>query len=551
MTALMPGVLGYLQLENQRKRWRDDPVLWAKTFLGLEIWSKQAEILYSIRDNRNTAVAAGHGVGKSFIAAVAVMWWVDTHPPRETFIASTAPSFDQVSILWDNMRNLFVLAEQRYKEHRSRTESGADLGEFLYSDHKFPGYITSINQWKLEDGFTLGQGRKPPDNKEDVAFQGRHAKYLLAIGDEASGISSGFLEALGNLAVSDENRVLLIANPTDPKCAMALIWKSELSNWVRLHISVLESPMITHEEGFDLTRVGGMSGQDYVDQKKEEWGEEDPRYIARVLGEWAFESGNTVFSEEDIQKSIRCVVVPYPDTKPELGMDVGRSVTGDFSHIYAMERGEVWETDPETNKPTVNTGVEGMRVRWVEGWRGVPLSSYNEENLGQAQRAHAIAIGMGASVVKIDAAGMGMGVIDPMGEDLNNGNYTLIEVWGQHASADKRSFENIRAENYFKLKEAAFQGRLDIDPKDEELHDELRGVLFEYTIRGAKKIEAKDSMKRRGHKSPDRADAVWYSCFDVRSMTEGPLAGMKKGDVAFVNPWNLLAQVRVAPGMPL
>lgn len=150
VSQILPGVLGQLQQQTKRKRYREDPVLWVKEYLGLQLWSKQKEILYSIRDNRNTAVAAGHGVGKSFIASIAMAWWVDVHPwnAQDTFVASTAPFQDQITtILWDNLRSIHALSRQRFKDG--------------IVDHELPGYITSTNLWKLDSGETIGQGRKP------------------------------------------------------------------------------------------------------------------------------------------------------------------------------------------------------------------------------------------------------------------------------------------------------------------------------------------------------------------------------------------------------
>lgn len=551
MSSLLPGVLGQLQQDSRRRKWASDPVAWAEDFMGLQLWSKQREILYSIRDNHNTAVAAGHSVGKSYVAAVAVMWWIDTHPVRETFIASTAPSFEQVNILWDNIRTLFAVAKERHEKYSTLIAQGEDLGEFAWSDHAFPGNITYDNKWSLKDGTTLGQGRKPPDSKGDIAFQGRHATYLLAIGDEAAGITKDFLDALGNIATGEHNRVLLIANPTDPNCAMAQKWNQGLSTWNLMHISVFDAPTVTHEEGFDLSRAGGMSGWDYINEKKEEWGEDDPRYISRVLGQWAFDSGNTLFSEEDIQKAIRTHVLPDPNSRIELGVDVGRALEGDPSFVYSMQWGEVWELDPETNKPVTGTGEKGMKIRHVTSWRGVPLSSYRADNPGQAQQLHDLARGIGASVIKIDASGHGKGVIDPLATDLNRGNYTVIEVWGSYPSSDKRSYENIRAENAFRLKDLCFNGKVDLDPDDTELHEEMRGVLYDFTDKGARKLEGKDSMKRKGKKSPDRFDAVWYASMDVSHLIDGPLAGVKKGDKVMVNPWAVTGKLRGGPGYPL
>ena len=48
---------------------RRDPVGFCRTVLRFEPWSKQREILESVRDNRRTAVRSAHGVGKTAVAA--------------------------------------------------------------------------------------------------------------------------------------------------------------------------------------------------------------------------------------------------------------------------------------------------------------------------------------------------------------------------------------------------------------------------------------------------------------------------------------------------
>ena len=79
-----------------------DPVDWASRKAKIELWSKQREIIRSIRDNRRTAVQSGHGIGKSLTASVAASWWVDTHPADQTLVVTTAPSVKQVhAILWE------------------------------------------------------------------------------------------------------------------------------------------------------------------------------------------------------------------------------------------------------------------------------------------------------------------------------------------------------------------------------------------------------------------------------------------------------------------
>ena len=45
-------------------------------------------------------------------------------------------------------------------------------------------------------------------------------------------------------------------------------------------------------------------------------------------------------------------------------------------------------------------------------------------------------------------------------------------------------------------------------PQDDELVAELASPLYKYTSTGKIKIESKDEMRKRGIKSPDKADAL-------------------------------------------
>src|SRR4051812_43535300 len=136
------------------------PAEWIRHRCGEHVWSKQRDICSSVRDHRLTAVRSAHSTGKSHIAARIIAHWVNTHPPAETFVVSTAPSAPQVkAILWRYLKEL---------------QRKADLG----------GYITEgeVPEWKV-GGRLIGWGRKPADlkTKEEAAtaFQGIHAKYLL------------------------------------------------------------------------------------------------------------------------------------------------------------------------------------------------------------------------------------------------------------------------------------------------------------------------------------------------------------------------------------
>lgn len=157
----------------------------------------------------------------SFMAALLICWWVDTRYPH-VFVASTAPSTAQISaIVWRYVKQIKSLIGTRYKEG--------------LIDHELIGYITSDNQWKDSDeGVLVGFGRKPPDNKEDSAFQGIHDGYVLFIADEAVGLSEDMIRAGGAITSNPGSCRLLLCNPTNPASYIGKLFKDQTQGWSTL-----------------------------------------------------------------------------------------------------------------------------------------------------------------------------------------------------------------------------------------------------------------------------------------------------------------------------
>ena len=515
---------GEIARKLRQKRYKDDPVLWSREYLGINPWRAQREILYSIRDNRNTAVAAGHGVGKSFIAAVAVAWWVDVHPLDKTYVATTAPSSSQLGIIWDQLRKLHADSHQRFKDG--------------LVDHPLPGYITGDNKWKTSLGIEIGEGRAPRVETIDAAFQGRHADYLFAIGDEAVGLSQGHLEALGNIATGPANRQLLIANPTNPASAMAALWDEAIKMWNRMHISVFDSPAITPDPEFELTPDMALSGMDYVDQMRERWGEDHPIYIARVTGQWAFDSEDLVFSAEHLAEAEQTVVVPYEHELPEHGWDIS-GPGPDYTVGYEMRRGLVWTVDDATGEPSKPTDKEGFHIRRVDKWNRMPLVTMDDKKESTAKRIHSHAIGSGVSAIKVDGDGIGVAIID--GLESIQPSYEVFKYRGGLEPFNKGDYVNSRAEMYFLLRDDMVLGRIDLDPEDTELINELSGIQYEEDVKGRLKIESKKDMRKRGMKSPDHADACMYARFPLDELPSG-IDALAPGSEVVVDPWDYVEE---------
>ena len=77
------------------RRVLDDPVLFSQKILGVELWSKQREILGALWDGNDVDVQSCHSAGKTKVAAVATLGSV-ARPGG--FVVTTAPSWEQVRV---------------------------------------------------------------------------------------------------------------------------------------------------------------------------------------------------------------------------------------------------------------------------------------------------------------------------------------------------------------------------------------------------------------------------------------------------------------------
>jgi hypothetical protein len=464
---------------------------WYTYMTGGQLWSMQAKIATALVDNRNVAVKAGHGVGKSLLVSALIAWWVDTRYPN-AFVASTAPSTAQIgAIVWRELRKLYALVEKRY-----------NAGEI---DHKLPGFINADNknnEWKDYNGQLIGFGRKPPEGKEDDNFQGIHDAYVLAIGDEAVGLSKEMIDALGNITSNEESRRIIIANPTNPASHMGKIFREKNDAWHLFTISVLDSPNFTEERHtLHPDILAKLSGPNYVEDKKKEYGENSARYKARVLGEFAFDIGNALITQDDLSKAHDVEILPSTESLPEMGVDVAR-FGEDKSVAYSYQDGH---------------------LRFLDSW---------EKTAGTetATRIHKLALDNGVKIVKIDGSGIGGPIIDIVAQ-MAGDSYTVISMIGSGASPDVKLWYNVRAYWWDNFRDRLRQGRIDLDLEDETLNDELMSVEYKFAPRGGLLIESKDDMRRRGFKSPDYADAAIYAAADMSFLLDDPLGEWQAGDI--------------------
>lgn len=531
------GALSQIEKRREKQRYFSNPVLWAEEYLGIKPWSAQADVAMSVVDNKNVVVKAGHEVGKSWLAGLLICWWVDTRwdLPGGCFVVSTAPSTRQINaIVWREVRKFHNLAKKRFNEG--------------LVDHPLPGYVTSDAHWRLPDGIELGYGAKPADSADkesgNDSMSGIHARYVLAVGDEAVGLSKGLIGDLANITSNATSRRFLICNPTNPLSYVASIFKRQLKGWKTHTISVFDSPNFhgrgicnadscknwaEHQkmepyEGFPVEVLETLVDQTYVDDMAEEHGVDSPTYISRVTGEFAWDMGFTLIRPEDIAKSLDCEIVPSYGSVPRLGVDVSRSKRGDKNTVYKWHDG---------------------RLRFVDDWN-------DPDAMATADRIHKHAMALAVKEVRIDGQGLGGPIADRV-RMLAQGQYEIFEILGNDPSPDLDRWQNFRAWSWWDLQDRMSKSLVDIDPEDEKLQEQLMGVEIKKRTTGRNNIllESKEEMAKRGIHSPDHADAAVYAAVDLTSWQNRlPVGTVIAQDRQEVPDMGLFEYIRM-PGRPL
>lgn len=461
--------------ETRKDEWRKDPALWVKERLGMHLWSKQAEIGRSIVENKRTAVKSSNGVGKSFLAALLVCWWVDVHPVGKALVVTTAPTFDQVTrILWRYIRT-------------------------IHAKYKLPGKVLETNEWKI-NGTLVAFGRKP-DDQDISSFQGFHEDYVLAIADEAGGISQVLYTGLEAITTNDFARILTIGNPDNRGTEFHRTFQNVDAPWARFTISAFDTPGFTGEKvPADIAK--GLTSKSWVEDRIKEWGKDDPRYFAKVLGEFPDFSENTLFNQITLAKGSDTEIDPDLDEPGVLGCDIARFGV-DKTTVYMFRAG---------------------KIRLLDAWG----QCSTEET---ANRINQLALENDVKEVRVDGVGVGAGVVDKLIVRADE-QYTVVSMIGNGATPDNSKWLNARAYWYDDFRQQMTDGLIDMDPQDRKLKEELEIIQYHFdNPRAVLQIESKKEMKKRGVKSPDYADAAVYAAARLNIDLQDPLASKMPGEM--------------------
>lgn len=463
-----------------------------------EITEQQKELLESVQMPASmTAVASGHGTGKTRSIAIICLWHLLCFPQSNTLV--TAPKVDQVrSHVW---KEIHAAVE------RMRGGTWGWMADFIEIWSRRVNIRGHAAKWFVK------AKSAPKGAPENIA--GEHAHFYLVIADEASGVDDEILKKLDSaLTQGAGNRMLLISQPTRNTGYFyeAHQKRNKLcgGHWTAITMNGEDSRLVTDA---------------MIARKQMEYGGRESReYCISVRGIFPdFNNGYLVaapdFAATFTKKNIIPRNAPY-----------GQIITVDLAS------GEGRDYTVMTLFSVLGSGDIGRNARRVTLEKVLMYNNTLKGSKGAGQIKRIKDMYPHARMY-VDAGGLGLTIC----QLLEEWKVPLTRVnWGltSYNPSYKERFQDQRAQCHSHLARAIENGRFTI--KDyrykQELTNEATRIPFGFNSRGVFKIPSKKDMRELGIKSPDMWDTLAmaflefanYDVFNALSSKEGKKTAVTK-----------------------
>jgi phage terminase large subunit len=395
-------------------------------------------------DSPRISVRAGHGVGKGMILAILAVWFPLTHYDAKAVI--TANSQDQ---LRDN-----------------------NWPEIMKMANRLPNPLAGQLQIDGERMFIKAQPemafvvRRTASRHNPEALQGIHAKHVLYLIDEASGIAEIVFEvAQGSLSTHGAMAVMM-SNPTKASGFFHMTHTKLRDRWRTMRVNCEDVP-----------RARG-----HIEDVIKTYGKDSNKYRVRVLGEFPTKDDDTVIPLE-LLEAAKGRNVKVADIWPVWGLDVSRF--GDDRTCLVKRQGNAVLEAPIIWRNLSTTQIAG---RVIDEYR----RTLNE---------------LKPKEIRIDVIGWGAGVVDVLNESGSPVKGITLGINVAESPAIKEQYHRLRDELWFLGREWFSKMDCSLPQGCEELIAELSTPTYDFTGTGKNIVMSKDEMKKELGYSPDIADA--------------------------------------------
>lgn len=497
--------------QQEAVRWVEEPIYWARKFGGepFDPWSGQEQFwleygkLLSAKLKRykqlpmtddekryarkmGISIMAGQGLGKGATLSLAALHYLFALQGASPKVVCTAPAGPQLhSSLWPEFGAWLArtqLLGEMFEKNAHR---------IFVADDPQRGNVSRI------EPRTVQPNAAPEDQK--VVLAGVHAKGVMYLVDEASGVPEAVFEPLEGGLTDPLSMIILIFNPTRRTGFAIDSHQKNRDMWIPLQWSGED---LAKEKQANPGRFRWFNEEVQV-ALANKYGKESDFYRVRVLGLPPVQSSDTLISFDSVMSATERVIDILPTDPLVIPVDVGGPDRGGDPSIVMPMRGPQLLTihDYTEKSPTTLAQVVAGHVR---------------EHLAELTSDVQFAIG-------VDVIGIGRGVYSHLNEIERLSHLYQIDV--SEKALDERRFHRLRDQLYWELREGFMELReislrmLDkgLPVLDDELIGELSSIRWA-EVDGKIKIQGKGSSSGIPNvpplaKSPNKADCLamgWY-----------------------------------------
>lgn len=458
-------------------RYREDPVAFSRQVVGIEPWSRQAEILEAIRDYPRVTIRSGHRVSKSCTLAIAALWFYCSFEDARVFMTSTTAR--QVEeILW---RELSI------RHARARIPIGGTLGK--------------LSRTGLRDGFREIVGFTANQTEAVGGLAGENIIFLV---DEASGVDQAIFTAIeGNRAGGA--RVVYAGNPTRNEGEFYDSHNSKREFFHCIHVSSEDTPNV--KTGRKV--IPGLADRPWVEEKRAEWGEASALYQVRVRGDFPHGEADKVVALHLVTDAEE----RWEDTKGEGRLNIGADPAGEGDDHFGL------------------CARRGRKVLEVKAFDGSDEDAAVETVAAFVSKHRQP--GEGAASVKVDVTGGSGNIGGRVAAKLrakygprSDGHPGMMEIVGVDASSrspDQR-YPLMRDALWFAGRQWLRDGGAlppekdargaHVAEHDKKLSGELTCPGYAIDLHDRPKVDPQEKIKKAIKRSPDRANAFQLSVYE-------------------------------------
>lgn len=458
---------GLTQIGTFQAKYRDRPDRFIQECVnfpaGQTPTKYQIETARMLVSKRRVSVRGPHGLGKTALAALLVLWFALTRDGEDWKIPTTASAWRQLTkFLWPEIRLW------------SRRIDWSQVGRPPFNERT----ELQTRSLKLATGeaFALAS-----DNA--AMIEGAHAANLLYVFDEAKVIPVPTWDAAEGAFSSGDVYWLAISTPGEPAGRFYDIHRRSpgYDDWWARHVTLKEAMQ------------AGRVNQTWAEQRRSQWGLDSAVYKNRVLGEFATSSEDGVIGLDLVEKANErwheWNDAGRPGSFVCVGVDVGRG--GDKS-VFARRFDKRPETDDDDHY---------LAIAELE-------RSTAKDTMSVTGRTNGILQKNPGGYAVVDVIGIGAGTVDRLREQgLDVFAFNASESTRHRDRTGELGFVNKRAAAWWNLREMLEDDPIALPP-DDTLIGDLTAPRWRVASGGKIQIESKDDIKKRIGRSTDDGDAV-------------------------------------------